>query len=414
MPKTIDDVYIQRQVIQYIAAALGPQDVYSELHGSLASIIRDCKSDVVPYVHITTIFRWWKFFLMFGSTRAEWRRRRRKRVYTTHWSKEHTDKLKQIIDTYPDYYLDEIQDAMYTLQSGWWSTTTLWRKLREELKYSLQVATDKSFVANEEEQQEYQKALEERILRPNQLLYIDESQKDRNSSRRRRSWSRRGLTPFRPAYLQSAHGTRYSLLAACDVDGFIVEACETVEQSTGQNDKDLTRGTIDGDRFKLWVEEKILPVLGNYKRAEARSIVVMDNASIHANIRPLIEATGAKVIYTAPYSPELNPIELCFGHYKSSLRRLRNEPHWYAHAMSLKSVSPEISRAFYKHCGVPLCEHFPSQNEIARQEKILEDNLDSITKCCAVALVVLMKRKNSEDRRSGRTAKARQMNSSDH
>ena len=227
-------------------------------------------------------------------------------------------------------------------------------------------------------------------------------------------WCKRGQTPFRPSYLQSAHGRRYSLLAACDINGFALEACETVEQSTGQNDKDLSRGTIDGERFKLWVEEKILPILGQYELGQPRSIVVMDNATIHSNIGPLIEAAGAKLIYTAPYSPELNPIELCFGSYKSSLRRFREQPHWYAHTMSLKSVSPEISRAFFKHCKVPKCDHFPSQNEITRQEKLMEDSLNSITQCCAVAVAALMKRKNSEDRRSRRTAKVRRMNSSDH
>jgi len=37
-------------------------------------------------------------------------------------------------------------------------------KMRDELWYSLQVATDKSFVINKEEQQVYQKDLEEHIL----------------------------------------------------------------------------------------------------------------------------------------------------------------------------------------------------------------------------------------------------------
>ena len=35
----------------------------------------------------------------------------------------------------------------------------------------------------------------------------------------------------------------------------------------------------------------------------------------------MIEAAGAKLVWNAAYSPELNPIETCFHQYKSVLRR---------------------------------------------------------------------------------------------
>jgi len=120
-----------------------------------------------------------------------------------------------------------------------------------KIGYSLQVATDKSFVTNEEEQQKYQKALEEPVIRPDPLIYVDESQKDSNFSRRRRLWSKQGLIPFRPVYLPSADVKQYSLLAACDMDGSLVEPCETVLQSMGKNDTDMSRGTIDTNYFNI-------------------------------------------------------------------------------------------------------------------------------------------------------------------
>ena len=43
--------------------------------------------------------------------------------------------------------------------------------------------------------------------------------------------------------------------------------------------------------------------MGRYDKGEPRSILVIDNASIHQHIRELIEHpdVGGKVIFTAPY-----------------------------------------------------------------------------------------------------------------
>ena len=74
--------------------------------------------------------------------------------------------------------------------------------------------------------------------------------------------------------------------------------------------------------------------------------------------------------------------------------RLRHQPHWYAHVMSLKSVSPKIARAFFKHCKVPLCAQFPSQKEIALQKKTARKNLNTTVHYVAMVLVLNAKRRN--------------------
>ena len=183
----------------------------------------------------------------------------------------------------------------------------------------------------------------------------------------------KGESPFREAYLASSHGKKYTFLGACDIDGFILEACTTVEQLYRSDDTNLARGTIDTERFRRWVEEKLLPLLGKHEDSAPRSIVVMDNASIHRDIKYLrIESTGAKLIYTAPYSPDLIPIELMFGSYKSALRRRNKEP-WDRSTHNyhgLMSVTPEnIARAYFRHCKVPQCENLPSQKELVEEKK---------------------------------------------
>jgi transposase len=65
-----------------------------------------------------------------------------------------------------------------------------------------------------------------------------------------------------------------------------------------------------------------VPVLGRFEDDEPRSIHMMDNPSIHISerVKQLIEeAAGAILLYTAPYSPYLNPIEFVVRSIQSSL-----------------------------------------------------------------------------------------------
>ena len=182
--------------------------------------------------------------------------------------------------------------------------------------------------------------------------------KGRNEARRRRIWSQIGRTAFYDSnFFGGLNDRRYTLLAACDINGFIYEACELVRKDG--NCMNEEQGTIDTRRFELWVKDMLCPVLGNYAEEEPRSVVVLDNASIHHSdeVVRLIENTGAKVLYTAPFSADLNPIENMFGEYKKGLKRHGPYMPWdEAHVEALTSITPTMSRAFFRGCGIQGCE----------------------------------------------------------
>jgi hypothetical protein len=67
---------------------------------------------------------------------------------------------------------------------------------------------------------------------------------------------------------------------------------------------------------------------------------------------------GAIVIYTAPHSPDRNPIELMFGKYKQMLKRFHQDDWLTGHMKALMSISPEDASAYFKHCHGPHCDHF--------------------------------------------------------
>ncbi len=81
-------------------------------------------------------------------------------------------------------------------------------------------------------------------------------------------------------------------------------------------------------------------------------IVVLDNVGAHKtpNVRRLIAAAGASVLYLPPYSPDLNPIELCWSKLKAILKELGARTHdaldaAIRRAMDLIGRSDAVGRA---------------------------------------------------------------------
>ena len=77
-------------------------------------------------------------------------------------------------------------------------------------------------------------------------------------------------------------------------------------------------GPINGLSFLAYVTQFLVPTL------RPGDIVVMDNLGSHkaAAVRHAIRATGAKLFFLPPYSPDLNPIEQMFAKLKTLLRKL--------------------------------------------------------------------------------------------
>src|SRR5216683_3387055 len=69
--------------------------------------------------------------------------------------------------------------------------------------------------------------------------------------------------------------------------------------------------------FRTYLERCLVPTLN------PGDIVVMDNLSSHKSeeVREIVEAAGARLLYLPPYSPDFNPIEQAFAKVKAHLRK---------------------------------------------------------------------------------------------
>lgn len=75
---------------------------------------------------------------------------------------------------------------------------------------------------------------------------------------------------------------------------------------------DLFMGSCNAERFNDSLQQTLCPHLNH------QHVLIMDNARWHKTqrTRELIAATGARLLYLPPYSPDLNPIEHDFANIK--------------------------------------------------------------------------------------------------
>jgi transposase len=112
-------------------------------------------------------------------------------------------------------------------------------------------------------------------------------------------------------------------------------------------------GSMNSVAFEAYVRSQLLPTL------RPGDILVMDNLSAHTGetIRQLIEAQGARLEFLPPYSPDFNPIELCWSKVKAALRAAKArtlDALVEAIAQALRSISFTDIQNWFAHCGYVL------------------------------------------------------------
>lgn len=112
----------------------------------------------------------------------------------------------------------------------------------------------------------------------------------------------------------------------------------------------LFGGAMDGALFLAWVKQGLAPCL---QRAD---VVVMDNLATHkvAGVREAIEATGARLEYLPPYSPDFNPIEPMWSKVKQTMKsrvpRTARQLLKAARA-AFATISPTDCQGFFLYAG---------------------------------------------------------------
>ncbi len=115
----------------------------------------------------------------------------------------------------------------------------------------------------------------------------------------------------------------------------------------------LFEGATSGMAFETYVEQILGPTL------KVGDLVLVDNLSAHKPdaIRQRIEDRGARLHFLPPYSPDWNPIELCWAKVKAALRDAKArtfEALVEALCDALRAINPADVLAWFAHCGYTL------------------------------------------------------------
>lgn len=182
------------------------------------------------------------------------------------------------------------------------------------------------------------------VYEPHMLVFVDETGSDRRAALRKYGYSLKGKPATTDTLL--VRGRRYSAIAAMSLDGIV--------------DVHITGESVDGEKFCEFIEKNLLPHLLPFNGINGRSVVVMDNASIHHTemATALIEEIGAIPIFLPPYSPDIMPIEECFSKVKSFLRahdpliQILQEPEIEDIILAaFANVTPDDCCSWIEHCG---------------------------------------------------------------
>ena len=207
--------------------------------------------------------------------------------------------IAELVVEKPGIYLRELQPEVHKLTGTDISTSTICNFLHEN-RFShrklTRIARQRSDILR------CQYMFDTSIFSSEMFVFLDESGSDRRDALRRYGYSLRGMPA--KALSMFPRGNHFSAIAAMCSEGVL--ACKIVE------------GGVNALTFETFLSMELSSKLLPFDGINPRSIVVMDNASIHHvdEVLQFLEDLGVLVYYLPPYCPDLNRIEELFSKVK--------------------------------------------------------------------------------------------------
>lgn len=237
-------------------------------------------------------------------------------------------------------YLDEMQAFLYDDFDVRISIPSLWETLAK-LNWSRKAASKAAAERNELLRRAF-RARCQQIYTTDQVVCLDESAANERTGDRKYGWSPVN-SPVDAVY-SARRSERWSVLPAMDPSGYITHV--------------VYQGAITAELIEHFVATQVLPLCNSWPGK--RSVILLDNASIHKSVRlqQMCRDAGVILEYLPPYSPDFNPIEQTFKALKSWIKRNFERANVYANFAyfleeAVQAVCYDMPAAskFYTYCG---------------------------------------------------------------
>ena len=175
------------------------------------------------------------------------------------------------------------------------------------------------------------------------FVWVDETGCDRRNCMRKYGYAIRGEAPKCHRIL--VRGQRISAIAAISTEGLVALDLKS-------------SGSVDSGDFFDFIRGTLIPQMHPFDGSSPRSIVIMDNCSIHRvpEVKQIFDAVGIVVFFLPPYSPDYNPIEETFSYVKYYLKQhdeliqTIGNPEVIVRA-AFNSITPSHCNGWINDCG---------------------------------------------------------------
>jgi transposase len=209
---------------------------------------------------------------------------------------ENQEAVKECIDKNPSYSIRDVAAATKISKS---TVARILQEIGYSKKKTYQVGT-----GNKKVMEDKRKAFSNTLssIDPKEVIAIDETCLYERLVPDK-MWSPKGTRVYTP--VQRLESKQYSLVTALSSKGVVHSK--------------IYQGAVNTQRFSDFLEE--MNVSRKYK------YVLMDNVGFHksVDVKKIFEKKKLLPVYTSPYSPEWNPVEMYFSYLKRNMRKDYNK-----------------------------------------------------------------------------------------